>query len=114
MKLLNIYLNHFPRYEKYALSNNIRETAYEIYDLITEAQKRYFKKTTMTSLDVAHQKLRMQVYLAFELGYFSYKNGKTDIKISSEKRYMAISKMIDEIGRLIGGWINALKREGLI
>ena len=45
IKLLNIYLNHFPKFEKYALANNIRNTAYTIYDLITEAQKRYFKKS---------------------------------------------------------------------
>ena len=36
VKLLNIYLNHFPKHEKYALSNRIRNTAYEIYDLISE------------------------------------------------------------------------------
>lgn len=44
IKLLNIYLNHFPKFEKYALANNIRNTAYELYDLITECNKRYFKK----------------------------------------------------------------------
>jgi len=58
MKLLNTYLNHFPRHEKYALCNNIRNTAYGIYDLITECQKRYYKKTSLTELDVKHQKLR--------------------------------------------------------
>jgi hypothetical protein len=44
IKLLNIYLNHFPRHEKYALANLVRNTAYEIYDYITEGQKRYHKK----------------------------------------------------------------------
>jgi len=47
VKLLNVYVNHFPAHEKYALSNQIRKTAYELYDLITEGQKRYFKKTTL-------------------------------------------------------------------
>ena len=56
IKLLNTYLSHFPRHEKYALSNNIRNTAYEVFDLITECQKRYFKKTTITELDVTHEK----------------------------------------------------------
>jgi len=51
VKLLNIYLNHFPKHEKYALANRIRNTAYEVYDLISEAQKRYFKKTTLTDLE---------------------------------------------------------------
>ena len=73
-KLLNIYLNHFPKHEKYALSNRIRNTAYDVYDFISEGQKRYHKKTTLTQLDIAHEKLRMQLYLAYELGYFKYKN----------------------------------------
>lgn len=37
-KLLNIYLNHFPRHEKYALANRVRNTAYEVYELIMEGQ----------------------------------------------------------------------------
>ena len=45
VRLLNVYLNHFPKHEKYALVSIIRNTAYEIFDLITECQKRYFKKT---------------------------------------------------------------------
>lgn len=85
IKLLNIYLNHFPKFEKYALANNIRNTAYTIYDLITEAQKRYFKKTSLTQLDVEHEKLRMQVYLANELGYFNFKDGRNDSTVNAAK-----------------------------
>lgn len=71
-KLMNIYLNHFPKHEKYALANRIRNTAYEVYDFMSEAQKRYFKKTTLTNLDITHEKLRMQFFMANELGYFEY------------------------------------------
>ncbi len=112
IKLLNIYLNHFPRYEKYALANNIRSTAYEVYDLISECQKRYHKKTSITQLDITHQKLRMQLYLANELNYFAFKDGKKDEKVNASKRYMAISKLIDELGKIIGAWINKLKELG--
>ncbi|CAK0771463.1 hypothetical protein CCP3SC15_4320005 [Gammaproteobacteria bacterium] len=59
-KLLNIYLNHIPRHEKYALSNRIRNTTYEIYDHLSEGQKRYHKKTTLTELDIAHERQRAQ------------------------------------------------------
>lgn len=114
VKLLNIYLNHFPRHEKYALSNRIRNTAYEVYDLITEAQKRYFKKTTLTDLDIIHEKMRMQLALANELGYFNYTAGK-EAKESREElaqhRYLAISVMVDELGRMIGGWIQKIKED---
>ncbi len=53
-KLMNVYVNHFPKHERYALSNRIRNSAYQVYDLVVEGQKRYHKKTTLTSLDVAH------------------------------------------------------------
>ena len=42
--LANIYLNHFPRHEKYGLSQQIRNVMYDIYNLVTECQKRYHKK----------------------------------------------------------------------
>jgi len=114
MKLLNIYLNHFPKHEKYALSNRIRNTAYELYDLITEGQKRYHKKTTLTNLDITHQKLRMQLFLAYELGYFRFKDGKRadkSPKSLEEHRFTAIGKLNDELGKMIGGWINKIKEE---
>lgn len=34
MKLLNVYLNHFPSHEKHGLALRIRTTAYEMYALI--------------------------------------------------------------------------------
>jgi len=111
-KLLNNYLAHFPRDEKYALCMRIKNTADDMYDLITECQKRYHKKTTMTNLDITHQKLRMQLYLAHELGYLGYKNGKHDVAFSAQRRFMIIERIVDEIGRLIGAWISSEKKKG--
>ena len=113
IKLLKIYLNHFPKDEKLALSLSIKNTAIEIFDLITESQKRYYKKTSLTNLDIKHEQLRMKIYLANELGYFNFKDGRRDEKVDGVKRYLAISKFIDEIGRIIGAWINKLKEQGL-
>ena len=45
-KQTNLYLNHFPKSEKYALSQSIREDMYKIFDLMVEGQKRYYKKTS--------------------------------------------------------------------
>lgn len=111
MKLLNIYLNHFPSHERHGLALRIRNTAYEMYDYVIEAQKRYHKKTTLTNLDIKHEQLRMQVRLAFELGYFGHPETE---KISTEKlntkRYLAISLKIDEIGKIVGGWVKSVKQ----
>ena len=113
MKLLKIYLNHFPKDEKFALCLSIRNTAYEVFDLITKKKKKNKKKTSLTNLDVKHEQLRMKLYLANELGYFNFKNGRRDENVDAVGRYLAISKLIDEIGRLIGAWINKLKEQGL-
>jgi hypothetical protein len=111
VKLMNIYLNHFPKHEKYALANRIRNTAYELYDLITEAQKRYHKKTTLTELDITHEKLRMQFMLANELGYFDFIGGAKTKENPGPHRYLAINSIIDDLGRMIGGWILKIKEE---
>lgn len=111
-KLMNTYLNHFPRHEKYGLAQQIRNAAYEVYGLIIEAQKRYTKKTTLTNLDIRHEQLRMLVRLAYSLGYFGFSGGaqpqsqKTRDELSTH-RYLALSRQVDELGRMIGGWIAA-------
>ena len=40
IKLLNIHLNHFPKHEKYGLCQQIRQTAYELYGMIVECEKK--------------------------------------------------------------------------
>lgn len=105
---MNVYLNHFPKFEKYALCQEIRQCMYDVYALIVEAQKRYHKKTTLNNLDIRHEQWRMLVNLANSLGYFEFKDGKTDDKSpqkTAAHRYLAISRLIDEIGRMIGGWV---------
>ena len=107
-KLMNIYLNHFPRFEKYALAQQIRACMYEVYALIVEGQKRYHKKTTLSSLDIRHEQWRMLVNLAHALGYFEFKDGKAAEQVPQKvaaHRFMAISRLIDELGRMIGGWM---------
>lgn len=115
LKLLHIYLNHFPNHEKFGLAQSIRNDAYKILDYIIEGQKRYYKKTSLTELDIAHERLRQKAYLAYELEYFGYKNGKHDDrdqkKLNSE-RFCKISVLIDALGAMIGAWIKS-QRESL-
>jgi len=114
-KLLNIYLNHFPKHEKQALCAQIRNTAYGLFNLITEGYKRYHKKTTLTQIDVMHEQLRMLTYLAYELGYFRFSAGErlaSEAEDTEGHRYMAISKLVDELGKMIGAWIASAKEKG--
>lgn len=110
IKQLNLYLNHFPNHEKYGLAQQIRNAAYDAYGFAVESQKRYQKKTSLTNLDIRHEQLRMFVRVAYELGYFEFKNGskqESNAKQVAEHRFHVISLMIDEIGKMIGGWINS-------
>jgi four helix bundle protein len=112
IKLLNIYLNHFPKHEKYGLAQEMRRTAYEIYALITECRKRYHKKTSLTNLDIKHEQLRMFVQLAFELGYFQFKDSKRTDKSperQAQHRLNSISVIVDELGAMIGGWMRSVQ-----
>ena len=54
-----------------------------------------------------------KIYLANELGYFNFKNGRKEDGVDGRHKYLSISKLIDEIGRIIGAWINKLKEQGL-
>ena len=110
---MTIYLNHFPAYEKYGLALEIRRAAYEVYALIVECQKRYHKKTTLMSLDIRHEQLRMMIRLANELGYFGFKDGKKDKKLA-QHRYLNLSLLVDELGRMIGGWIVADRDKSVV
>ena len=61
---LNLYLNHFPRHEKFALSSQIRNRAYEVYELMIQSRKKWHKKTSLTNLDMSLELLKMDIYLA--------------------------------------------------
>jgi hypothetical protein len=54
------------------------------------------------------------VYLAYELGYFRFKDGKTSQQTPDEleaHRYTTISGLVDELGRMIGAWIGKMKAD---
>lgn len=119
IKLLNIHLNHFPRHEQHALCVYIRSAVYDVYELYVELQKKHFNKTTLKRLDVRHEQLRMLINLAFELGYFEYKNNKRvaderDAKRQSEHRYSAVSVHINTVGADIGKRIRSAKERASV
>lgn len=103
---LETYLAHFPNCHKFALTQQIRLAFIDVFNLVTEAQKRYHKKTTLTQLDIRHEQLRMLVNLAHELNLFNFSSGRSDSNLPGAKRFLTISRQIDEIGRMIGGWLN--------
>ena len=89
-------LRQFPKWERHVLAAEIRRTLWSLLRLIVVCNKKYFKKTTLQELDAEIDLLRSQVRLAKELGYLDF------------RRYEHWSRLNDEIGRMLGGWIKAM------
>lgn len=75
-KQAHLYLKHFPKDEKFALALQIKKDMYELYNLSTELEMKHFKKTSLNSLLLTLQRLRLNLFLAKELGYFEFYDGK--------------------------------------
>jgi four helix bundle protein len=112
IKLIHVNLNHFPRQEKYGLCQEIRQTMYSVLSGIVECRKKYHNKTSLSRLDTSHEVLRTLLNLAFELGYFDYKNHKSEGNESEAlRKYTAVSILVNELGAMIGGWIKSARSE---
>ncbi len=91
-------LAQFPKAEKFALAADIKRCMHQIFEYVIEAAKKYYKKTTLQQLDVEVTKLKYYVRLAHELGFLP------------PKKYEVWSGLIVEIGKMLGGWIKAVKQ----
>ena len=91
-------LSQFPKSEKFALCTDIKRCMDLILERIIEANKKYYKKTTLQELDVEIEKLRHYIRLS------------KDLRFISIKKYDVWSGMVDEIGRMLGGWIKSAKQ----
>lgn len=85
----------YPKYEKLGFVADYKKTLFQFLSLIIAAQKKYYKKTTLQDADVQLELLR----LFNDLSY--------DLKFIDEKRYLLVANMTNEIGRLLGGWIQS-------
>ncbi len=88
-------LNQYPKSEKYSLVKETKESILKLLKLTITCNKKYYKKTTLQELDVELDILRSYIRLGFNLKYIS------------PKKYENWSRMNDEIGRMIGGWIKS-------
>lgn len=86
-------LKNFPKSETHVLSAHMRDTMYEILQKVLVVNRRYHKKTTMQDLDANLDFLRSLIIIARDLSFLKF------------KQYETWSRQIEEIGRMIGGWL---------
>lgn len=91
-----IAVKQFPKYEKYVLGAMIRQQMYEVLKLIVETNKRQYRKTALTELDIAHETLRHLVDLSYRR-----------LKYIDGQKYTLWMEQINEVGKLLGGWIRS-------
>lgn len=89
-------LAQFPKSEKFAICADIKRCMHIMLERCIEAQKKYYKKSTLQEFDVENTKLRAYLRLAFELGFLP------------PKKYEIWSGMSVEIGKMLGGWLKTV------
>ncbi len=97
-KLYYTYVQLFPKKDKYTLGATCEKYIIEILELLITAS--YLPKDTKLSLiksaNNKFETLKIFIRLLRELN------------IIDQKKYLALQTMIQEIGRMFGGWIKSL------
>lgn len=91
-------MSDIPKDHRYALGADIRSSMNTLLRLIVRCGKRYYKKTTLQELDIEHETLKGLFLVAVEL------------RAINVKEYGILSRHMEELGKMIGGWIKKAPR----
>lgn len=94
---LYIVLGHYPKSEKFTLASETKSNMMDFMTLLLRAHKSMGKRTLLFEADTMLETLRLNIRL-----------GK-DLKFISLQRYEILATKLNEIGRLLGGWIKSSK-----
>jgi four helix bundle protein len=88
----------FPRQERFVLAEQVQRTAFRFQEEILEAG--FAKQRPVSELaraDVTLAKLKLYLRLCH------------DLDLLSHGQYEHVSRMVEEVGRLLGGWRKSLQ-----
>lgn len=100
-----VCLQQFPKAEKHTMAADIKSSMYAVLKLLIAASKKYHKKTTLQDIDIELQFLKTMIRLASEL-----KTSPGGSAFLPLKKYEIWSKQLNEIGRMLGKWIQTAKQ----
>jgi four helix bundle protein len=86
-------IGRFPKEQRFVLGQQIENSMLEIGQMIVHANKLRQKKGKLYEIDIELEKLRFLIRLA------------KDLKMMSISKYGHHCERLDEIGRLLGGWL---------
>ena len=82
----------FPKSQRFVMAQRVRDTALGFQDLQIAAAFSQDKAPILVQADIELQKLRFHLRLCF------------DFRLINPGQYEHVSRMVAEIGRLLGGW----------
>ena len=93
--MANTTVEKFPRSQKFALGDRIQSTALGVLEGLIEASYRRDRQQLLVQVNRGVEKLRILIRLA------------SDLRCVDVRRYEFAARALDEIGRMVGGWIKA-------
>ena len=90
-------LNHLPKHHKYLLGDRLITNLYDFLENLVDAQYQNEKLEILTKLNRQLEVIRYQTRLLH------------DFKAMRVQRYENVSKLMNEIGTDLGGWIRQQK-----
>lgn len=87
----------FPKGQKFLLGDRIQATALDVLEGLTEATYLREAGAVLRRVNLLLERLRLLLRLAKDLHYLDL------------RRYEFVARAVDEIGRLVGGWIKGLR-----
>lgn len=88
-------IGRFPKEQRFVLGQQIENAMLAIGMMIVHANKLRSKREKLHELDIALEKLRFLIRLS------------KDLKMMSIAKYGQHCERLDEIGRLLGGWLKS-------
>ena len=85
----------FPRKQKFVLGDRIESTALDVLELLIGATYTKSRDKMLTEANLGLERLRFFMRLSFEL------------RLIDTRRYEHAARGLDDVGRLVGGWIKA-------
>ena len=86
----------YPKKYKYTLGERINKHQFDLLEYIIEAKYTTKKKKVLYSANLSLEKLRFMIRIS------------KDLECITTKEYEFISKQINEIGIMIGGWLKGV------
>ena len=92
-------VSKFPRSQRYSLGERLKNVSFDILELLLDALYSRDKMPLLHRINIKLDKARYYIRLS------------KDLKLINLQRYEVLSKMVNEIGIQLGGWIKHQKQK---